>query len=59
MAFAAVGKEGINEDGTINYDEFEEIRASRYLTANEAYLSILGYPLVHKCNQVNFTNFNK
>lgn len=46
MAFAGISPQ--NPDGTINYDEFEEIRAARYLTANESMLSLWGYPIVHK-----------
>ena len=67
MAFVRMQQEGMKSDvpnPPIRYDEFHQIRLVRYITSMEAYLSLIGLPLVKRShvvcscfNIIYFSNF--
>jgi len=55
MAFVRMQQEGMKSDAhnpPIRYDEFHQIRLARYITSMEAYLSLIGLPLVKRSHVV-------
>jgi hypothetical protein len=46
-AYAPAGKEGC-----IDYDEFNQLRTAKFVTSQEAYLALWGYPIVWMTHSV-------
>ena len=40
------------EEGVVDYDEYQQLRMARYISAPEAFLSIHGHPLVKLSHEV-------
>lgn len=55
MAFVDVSIDGQH---FVNYDEFHQIKMARYITANEAFLSLWGFPLVSMSKEVKNINLH-
>jgi hypothetical protein len=47
-AYAPAGRTGF-----IDYDEFNQLRTAKFVTAQEAYLALWGYPIVWMTHSVN------
>jgi hypothetical protein len=48
-AYSPAGTQGV-----VDYDEFNQLRAARYVTAQEGYMALWGYPIVWMTHQVIF-----
>lgn len=41
-------------EGEVDYDEFNQFKAARFVTPQEAYMAMWGYPIVWKTHRVIF-----